>query len=173
MDRARAQSALTRLAAGDRDAFDEAFDELWPLIQAFAARHAPPGESDDVAQSALSKLFFRAAEFDPERDAVAWALGIVAWETRTHRRRTQRRRETALDATHDVVASDADSPEDAALASERGRLLDAMIAELSPADREAILLAAAGERPSSATFRKRLQRALARLRERWGLSHEG
>jgi hypothetical protein len=45
---------------------------------------------------------------------------------------------------------------------------------MAPSDAEALLLYARGERPAlpPPTFRKRVQRALARLRAAWRLEHE-
>ena len=87
------QSLMARLAQGDRGAFHPVFETLWPVLRRFAARHLPPQEADDAAQEALLKIFHRAARFDPDRSALAWALGTAAYEVRTARRRSQRRRE--------------------------------------------------------------------------------
>ena len=46
-----------------------------------------------MVQQALLKLFERASEFDPELDALSWALGIAAYEVRTARKWRLRRRE--------------------------------------------------------------------------------
>jgi DNA-directed RNA polymerase specialized sigma24 family protein len=75
--RAELQRGLTRLADGDREAFDAVFARPWPAVHALAARYLPPADVDDAAQNALLKLFERAAEFDPERDAVAWEIRTV------------------------------------------------------------------------------------------------
>ena len=89
--------ALGRLAAGERRAFAEVYTTIWPLVRSFAGRAlAERADAEDVAQSALLKIFSRASEYDPERDAVAWILGVVAWEIRTFRKRCQRRRQRPL-----------------------------------------------------------------------------
>lgn len=44
-----------------------------------------------AALAAVLKVFSRASEYDPERDALVWALGIAAWECRTIRRKRERR----------------------------------------------------------------------------------
>ena len=57
------------------------------------------------------KVFAQAARFDREKDAIAWALGIAAWEIRTLRQRRQRRREEGLeDSILAVVAIYLDIP---------------------------------------------------------------
>lgn len=173
-ERGALQRDLTALARGERAAFDPVFRRLWPLVRGFAARCLPWAEADDVAQEALLRLFARASEFDPRRDALSWALGIAAWQIRTHRTRARRRREEALTQAPDR-ASGAPSPEAAAVAKDLASALDRALAELDPADEETLLAYARGERPDlpGATFRKRVERALARLRSRWRMDHGG
>jgi len=97
-ERAALQRQLERLADGDRDAFHPVFVRLWPLLRGFAGRCLPPPEAEDAAQEALLRVFARAAEFDRERDALSWVLGIAAYEIRSARQRTRRRREQPGDA---------------------------------------------------------------------------
>ena len=169
--RAELQRELTRLADGDRQAFEPVFARLWPVVHALAARYLPALEVDDAAQNALLKLFERASEFDPERDAVAWAVGIAMWEIRTVRRRAWRRRDTSgLDEAEDLVPSTVD-PEERAIAATLAAAIGQTLATLRPEDRDALLRYARDERTVSAGFRKRLQRARERMRAAWRLRH--
>jgi len=165
------QRDLARLADGDRDAFHPVFVCLWPLLRGFAARHLPREEAEDTAQEALVKVFARASEFDRRRDALSWTLGVAAWEIRTTRRRRHRRREDPLPAVVELEDAGGD-PEEAAMARERRALIDEALEALDPAD-AATLRAFVAEDPGAAgpTFRKRVQRALARLRAAWRMSH--
>ena len=95
-ERAELRRLMQRLADGDRGAFSPAFALLWPRLRAFAVRYAGPADGDDAAQSALLRVFSRASEYDADRDALAWALGIAAWECRTLRRQRQRRHEESV-----------------------------------------------------------------------------
>jgi len=95
-ERAALQEELIALARGERAAFDPLFRRLWPLLRGFARRLLPPGEAEDAAQEALLRIFRRASEFDPERDALAWVLGVAAWQVRTHRTKARRRRESLV-----------------------------------------------------------------------------
>jgi RNA polymerase sigma-70 factor, ECF subfamily len=146
---------VLRLADGDRSAFDPLYDAVATRVDAICARALGPGpDAEDAAQTALVKLFERVDRYDPRRGpALPWILGIAAWEARTVRQRRVRRRE-------DLVEVDVEAPEPAP------DLLGAL-PDLAPADRE-VLRAALGEieRPdvAPATFRKRLQRTLERLR---------
>lgn len=179
MDRAALQAIddhMRRLADGDRRAFDPLFAELWPLLRAFCRRATgSQADGDDAAQEALVKVFARASSFDPDQSAVSWVLAIAAWECRTVRKRATRRREHDLTRAADTPSTDRsidDTIETRQLATAAGDLL----AALDPRDTETILAALSGdpsERPSiaPATFRKRLERALARLRAAWRARH--
>lgn len=175
MDRAQREALqrdLARLADGDRDAFHPVFVRLWPLLRGLVGRHLPREDAEDTAQDALVKVFARASEFDPRRDALSWALGVAAWEIRTARRRRYRRREDPLPAAVDLEDRGA-GPEDAAIESERRAAVEDALGALDPAD-AATLRAFVAEEPAAvtgATFRKRVQRALARLRAAWRMSH--
>jgi len=159
------QSLMQRLALGDRAAFHPVFETLWPILRRFAARHLPAQEAEDAAQEALLKIFHRAAAFDPERSALAWAFGIAAYEVRTVRKRRLRRREApeAAAAGHPDPGSD---PEESAIVRDLETLLRETLGALRPEDAETLRLYARGERAAiaAATFRKRVERALRRLR---------
>jgi RNA polymerase sigma factor (sigma-70 family) len=173
VERESLQRQIVQLADGDRDAFHPVFVRLWPLLRGFAARCLPHEEAEDAAQEALLRIFARAAEFDRRRDALPWVLGIAAYEIRSARRRRQRRRESPADALG-ARPDDGRSPEDTAMASELGRALSAALATLPPGDTETLLAYARGERPDlpGPTFRKRVERALTRLRVAWRLRHD-
>ena len=174
MDRARRdvlQRDLARLADGDREAFHPVFVCLWPLLRGFAGRYLPGPDAEDAAQEALVKVFARAAVFDARRDALSWTLGIAAYEIKTVRRRRQRRRE---DGEPCVETGDGRAdPEALAMAREREQAVEAALALLEPTDAATLRAYAAGDPPplSGATFRKRVQRALARLRLAWRIDH--
>jgi RNA polymerase sigma factor (sigma-70 family) len=169
-DRASLQEDLTALARGKRAAFDPLFRKVWPLLRGFALRCLPAGEAEDAAQEALLRVFARASEFDPERDALAWILGIAAWQIRTHRARSRRRREEPATEIPERLDA-APTPEEAAIARDLAFLLDGALSRLPPGDAATLLAYARGERPDlpGPTFRKRVERALGRLRLRWRL----
>jgi RNA polymerase sigma-70 factor (ECF subfamily) len=126
--RSALQQELTALARGERAAFDPLFRRLWPLLRGFARRFLSAEEADDVAQEALLRIFRRASEFDPGRDALAWVLGIVAWQVRTQRTKARRRREEPAEALPERETSSA-SPEEEAAAAELTAALDRALAE--------------------------------------------
>jgi RNA polymerase sigma-70 factor (ECF subfamily) len=169
-ERAELRRLLERLADGDRSAFRSAFALLWPRIRAFAVRYAGV-DGEDAAQQARLRVFSRASEYDGERDALAWALGIAAWECRTLRRKRERRKEEAI-AVPEQVDRGA-TPEQAAMDGELRAAATEVLGTLRPIDLETISALVAGTRPPGATFRKRMQRAISRFRAAWRARHGG
>jgi RNA polymerase sigma-70 factor (ECF subfamily) len=170
-ERAALQAAMMRLQRGDRGAFDVVYAGLWPLVRGACHRVLDhPADAEDAAQQALLQLFERAHQFDPARSVVGWAVALATWQARTQRQRRIRRRETAVDAVTERV----DPALDPAALAERHALIaevDAVIAGLSPLDRQTLDQIRADSAPPGATFRKRRQRALARLRAAWSNRH--
>ena len=169
---------MARLADGDRSAIAPAFDLLWPVLSRFCRRAlASEADGEDAAQEAMVKLFARAASFDPGRDGLAWALTIAAWECRTARRRVGRRREAMLEEAAAAALPADGEPEAAVAARELAAAARDALAELDPRDAATVLAALSDDpaaRPASiapATFRKRLERALGRLRSVWSKKH--
>lgn len=162
---------MERLAKGDRSAFDPVFAAVRPVVESFAARMMGPIDAKDIAQDTLLDVFRSAADFDPERDALSWVLGIAAYNVKTARKRIARRREDP--AVSDRVAIDR-SPEERAIDHDLRIALEEILGHLRPADADVIL--AVLERRARPTidpraFRKRAQRAVERLRRAWGARH--
>jgi RNA polymerase sigma-70 factor, ECF subfamily len=174
VQRRQLQELLVRLADGDRAAFPPAFTLLWPVTRAFARSFLrEDAGAEDAAQQALVRVFLRASEFDATRPALPWVLGVVANECRTLRRRSQRRREASL-AEVDARPDPAASPEEDAARREVERAALSVLEGLPAADVEAILAhIGETERPDlpPPTFRKRVERALKRLRQAWSRRH--
>jgi DNA-directed RNA polymerase specialized sigma24 family protein len=83
---------MVRFADGDRGAFREVFDGLWPMSLALATRSLMQrADAEDVAQRAILKVFDRIVDLDRERDGVAWAMTITAFEVLTMRKQISAR----------------------------------------------------------------------------------
>jgi RNA polymerase sigma-70 factor (ECF subfamily) len=95
-----------------------------------------------------------------------WALAIAAWECRTLARKRYRRREVFDDREHDRLGED---QEEAFVKRDLAEAALAAMGELSELDQQTLLATFAEEAPSNAgaTFRKRRERALTRLRKSW------
>ncbi len=165
---------MTRLADGDRSAFEPVFTAALPLVRDLARRMLGSSEVDDAAQEALIKVFSRAADYDPERDALTWIMTIAGYECRTIRKRRQRRGEVPIDHAPETATG---TPEDLALNRELCAAMRDALGSLSPVDAATIRAVLderrAGPHGVAATaLRKRLQRALGRLRAAWQERHE-
>jgi len=172
VDRAQLDRFMAAAADGDRGALDPLFAALWEPVLAYSTRFLGGDATlaEDVTQETLVRLFGQLDRYDRERDALTWAFAHATWQCRTARRRVQRRSEVAA-----VVESSTDG---AALAEERelARAALAAVAELPPRDVEVIVAAIADDDElrrmlKPATFRKRLERALGRLRLSWRSRH--
>ena len=163
---------MAAAAEGDRDAIDPLFQALWPIVLGYATRFLRDSTlAEDCTQESLVRLFGQLERYDRDRDALTWALTHATWQCRTARRRVQRRNECG--DTEDHRVSDG-----AAVTEERElvRAALAALASLSPHDREIIVAAITDDEAlrstlAPATFRKRLERALGRLRTSWRSRH--
>jgi len=164
---------MAQLAEGERAAFDRVFATLWPLLRRFCARLlGDEAAGEDAAQAALCRIFSRATEWTCGRDVVAWALGIAAWECKTVRQKSKRRRE-APEQDSAAAPAGGPSPEEEAEMSELRKAVLEELVTLPATDIETLEALASGERPAipGPTFRKRAQRALTRLRAAWRSTH--
>ena len=185
IDRAELDRWMAAAAEGDRAAVDPLFHALWPAVVGYATRLVGDRQlAEDCAQDALVQLFRQLGDYDRSRDALTWALTITTWRCRTARReRARHAARTAPDALEAVdgrstspTGSAGGSIDGAALIERRDLVRSALAAldGLAPADLEAITIALTGaDAPhlSPATLRKRLERALARLRTSWRSRH--
>lgn len=162
-DREELRADLARAQDGDRAVLDRAFARLHPLVRRFCARVLGEGPAaEDAAQDALVNLFAHVGAYDPGRDPVPWMLAFASNACRTSRKRATRRREVPDVPERASIGS----PEADVLEAELRAAVHATLASLSPLDAETLALAM-GERPASATFRKRLERAIGRFRAAW------
>lgn len=153
------------LADGDREPLSAALARLLPELRRFTDNvlhgHA---DAEDAAQRAAVAVFARAHEYEAGRDALAWALGIAAWECRTILRTRSRRRD---DGAMPERSDDAADPEAIVIERELLAAIEAAVGTLSTDDRAALGFGEPESGVAAATLRKRRQRALVRLREVW------
>ena len=173
VERATIQTLMSAAADGDRASVEPLFAALWPIVVGYAARFLGDRVlAEDVAQDTLVKLFGQLAIFDRERDALTWTLTHATWQCRTARRARQRRAEAPAESAAE------NSRDDRIPIEERELVLAALetLAALPARDRDVIaaVLTDDDELRASiapATFRKRLERALVRLRTSWRSRH--
>jgi RNA polymerase sigma-70 factor (ECF subfamily) len=160
---------MARLADGDRSAFEPLFRALWPRALAAARRRLEPHAADDAAQSTMTKLFARAAEFEGGRPVLPWFYAIAANEIRTVVRRAKPA--VGLDEAPPTALATVADPESASIERELREALARAIDALDGPSAEAIASVLGDrERPAveAAAFRKRVSRAYAKLRTALG-----
>lgn len=160
--------ALARLAKGDRSAQRAVFDQAWPLLRGFCRRMlGEAGEAEDAAQRALIRVFEQASSYDTGRDGLAWALEIALWECRSQLRRRARAKTEALNSVAYAIIDGAPSADELFERREVEAAVAEILLTLSPIERQALLDGLTG-----ATWRKRRQRALSRLKLLWSTHQE-
>ncbi len=155
---------MARLSLGDRSAFAPLYEALRPRAARLVAMRLSAAYAPDVVQSAMMKVFARASEFDAGRPCVPWFYAIVANEIRSERRRSSRIE--LSDPTEDALV-DGEDPESLLVCHELERALQSAIESLD-GDAANAIRAVLGLGPAldlpTATFRKRVSRAYAKLR---------
>lgn len=161
---AEIDALMARLAEGDRSAFSDVFSRLWaPTLRLCRSLLRNEADAADAAQEAMGKILERAGDYDATRPAMPWALAIAAWECRTLQRKRVRRREVLDDRDHDRPGAD---EEEVFVKRDLAEAALAAMGELSELDQQTLLSTFSEEAPADAgaTFRKRRERALTRLR---------
>ena len=161
---------MARAAEGDRASVDPLLIALWPIVLVYTRRLAGDALAEDCAQDALVQLFSQLERYDRSRDALTWALTLATWKCRTAKKQIVRRGE--CDATPHLAI------DGRGLAEERELTRSALatLATLAPRDVEVIVASITDDDAlrcslEPATFRKRLERALSRLRVSWRSRH--
>jgi DNA-directed RNA polymerase specialized sigma24 family protein len=168
-ERARLHDAMVRFADGERAAFREVFDALWPMCVAVATRALDHrADAEDTAQRAILKVFDRIVDLDRTRDGVAWAMTVTAFEVLTTRKQRSRRRE---DFTETDVRDIGASASELLLEEELRANVLATVGELAANDQDALTAMLSGTKPIGETERKRRLRAIERLRAAWRRAH--
>mgnify|MGYP001193112087 FL=1 len=166
------QPSRSRPSPGpDHEAFSALFRQLAPRVHAYARRHAPPDETDDVVAEVFA-IAWRRRDILPD-DPLPWLLVTARNVLRGRRRLAGRADSIWFSAVSDLAAHrppGTDSPE--YLVAERETLIHAL-AGCTRVEREALLLVAwdgltavqAAEVAgcSARAFTVRLSRARARL----------
>jgi DNA-directed RNA polymerase specialized sigma24 family protein len=159
---------MIRLADGDRSVFDEVYAVLWPVVSSFCGKALGAADAEDAAQQALLKVFDQAASFDRGRDALTWALSIAVWEVRTIRKRHARAKTSALDDQR--IPPSTEDPEGLTAERQIVQAAQQVLGQLSELDQQTLLASFNDDAPDAlagATFRKRRERALVRLKNAW------
>lgn len=164
---------LIARSLGEPEAFGGLLERHHGPVYRYLSRRLPVDAAEECAQETFARAFAGRHGFRPFRDsALPWLYGIATNVVRERRRDEQR---VLAGPRADVVAwEDADAAVDRVAASEMRRRLGEALAELSPVDRDIVMLAAVAELTAAEiataldtdarTVSTRLWRSLGRLR---------
>ena len=155
---------MSRLAGGDRSAFEPLYAALRVRALRFARMCVGEELAADVTQAALLNVFARASEFTPGKPCLPWFYAIVVNEIRSAERKGARLVPSEIREDALVVSDDAEAQ---MIERELGRALELAVESLDD-DAANAIAAVLGRAPmpacAPATFRKRVSRAYAKLR---------
>ena len=176
-DDAEGTDLLRAIAAGDAEALLTLYDRYSPVLLAVALRVlSDRHEAEEVLQDALTRIWFEAHSFDPERgSAITW-LVTVTRNRAIDVVRTRGRRARTEDSVGLVPEVGPATPESEAAESQRARVVRDALALLSPEQRSALDLAYFGGLSHSeiaeelgwplGTVKSRIAQAVRLLREK-------
>lgn len=167
---------LLRRSGVDAEWFATLFDRYFTPLHGYAARRLGGPGGDDVAAETFLIAFRQREGFDPGRGTVrAWLYGIATNLIREHRRAEERGyRAHARVAAEPAYSGDLERAESRVAAEASRDRLVAALADLTPQDRDVVLLVVWGELSHdevgsalgipAGTVGSRLHRARKRLR---------
>jgi len=168
-------AALMRRSEREPEVFADLFDRHAPALRRYVARRLGPSLADDVVSDAFLTAFRRRHRYDPSQpDARPWLYGIAARLIKRHRRVELRFYRALVRTGVDEITEPYADQVDARVSAQQAGLAQAL-AELSPGDREVLLLVAWADMSYEdvaraldipiGTVRSRLHRARAKTRE--------
>lgn len=170
---------LQRIAAQDRAAFAEFYDRQAPLMYSVACKILnDPAEAQDVLQETFVQLWEKARNFDPRLGKPSSWMATLTRNRAIDRIRASQRRLRLIEqagAELAISAGENDTVNEQMLGADKARLIQSVIGELSPEQRQAIELAYfAGLTQSEiseklnepvGTIKARIRRGLLKLRD--------
>lgn len=160
--------------------FDEVFESEYAPLRRYLYRRLGSSEADDLAAETFAVAYRRWEHFDPSRPVRPWLYGIASNLAR-HQWRKERRmlRAYARTGFDPVLRPDASAAVERADAQLQARSIALALAELRPAEREALLLRAWADLTDAeiadalslpvGTVKSHLRRARQRIRNRLAL----
>jgi RNA polymerase sigma-70 factor (ECF subfamily) len=136
-----ASAAMERYAAGDDSAFEAVYDALSPRLYAFVLRRTQGNRarSEDLVQQTFLQMHHARGRFTPGADVVPWAYSIARRLLIDSVRRGSREVMTE-DATFDREIAPLAAADDLIVAKEMVIIVEAELARMPPAQREAFEL---------------------------------
>ncbi len=172
------EALLTRIAAGDREAFALFFERYAARVKSYLVRLGARGaQAEDLAQDAMVAVWRRAASFDGAKaKASTWMFVIArnAWIDRLRREKVEFAYRGYIQAPEQ---SSDEPPDEAAARVQTEEQIRAALDLLSEEQRQVVQLAFYEDSPHSeiaerldlplGTVKSRLRLALGKLRAHW------
>lgn len=138
------QACIERCLAGDPEAFRPLVERYAPLIHRLVGRLAPAADREELAQQTFIAAYERLAQYAGKARFSTWLCQIAVNKVRDWAR-AARRSPAGIDIDEvDIPDQDGEGrdrgPESLALAGERAAALARVLARLSAADRELVVL---------------------------------
>lgn len=137
------QHLIEQAMRGDQGAFGDLVRAYQSAVYNLCYRMlGERGEAEDAAQEAFLRAYAHLDRYDGDRSFRTWVLSIASNHC-IDRLRKRRLTWLSLDESlppHPALASDAEEPEDAVIHTERNQAIQAMLAELTPEYRAAVVL---------------------------------
>src|ERR1700733_6508102 len=132
-------AAVIHASRKDPAAFGAIFDRHWPRIYRYCVERAgPPGE--DVAAETFRVAFTERKRYDGRDEAAPWLYGIATNLLRRWFRSSARGRQAQFRAGAEVSADELDELVERLDAEYLSPELASVLSDLSPADRDTLLL---------------------------------
>lgn len=169
---------VARVAAGDRDAFDELYDQLGPAVRGrLRAQVGDPGVAEEICQDTFHAIWRSAATYRPDRGAPrGWIFRIARNAALDWYRTVGRRAQRERGLPEALPAPESGSVEEAAIASAEALRVRDLVLELPRGQRECLRLMYWGGYSQSeiaaltgvplGTVKSRVRSALRKLRGR-------
>ena len=139
------QQLIERIAAGDRQAFEQLYDRYAPMVFGLALRTLGNRESaEEAVQEIFWRVWQRAKSFDQSRALAPWLFGIAHnYCIDEIRRRRARPQSVYEDDDNPVLSTIPDSADvgEAAVQSEQRRIVVGALQQLPQEQRQALELA--------------------------------
>lgn len=172
------EALLTRVAAGDREAFARLFEAYARRVKSYLIRLGAPGAlAEDLAQDAMVSIWRRAGSYDPTKAKASTWIFVIARNAWIDRLRRERVEFAYRDALVEEEESTDESPDDAAERLQTEDQVAAALAILSPEQRQVVQLSFFEDKPHSeiaehlslplGTVKSRLRLALIKLKAHW------
>ena len=140
MHKDKTDAAVIRASRKDRAAFGVIFDRHWPRIYRYCVERAGPAAGEDVAAETFRVAFTDRERYDGRDDAAPWLYGIATNLLRRWFRSAARGSRAMSRLGSEVSGEELDEIVERLDAEYLSPELTSVLARLSPADRDTLLL---------------------------------